>query len=115
MFISDILAEPCISSVVIPAWDPDRLITFLSRDFMDIAKRVDDTNSPVDNKVSFSLKSGAFSLKVTSSDILTSSSVDFPIAETTTIGKKPASFLSETFLAIALSFSTSPIEVPPYF
>ena len=65
---------------------------------MDIAKRVDDTNSPVDNKVSFSLKSGAFSLKVTSSDILTSSSVDFPIAETTTIEKNRGGFFKEPFL-----------------
>ena len=86
VLISEILADPWISSVIIPACEPDKLMTFLSKDFIDIAKSVDETSSPVDNKISFSLKSGGLFKKVTSLDILTNSSVVLPIADTTTTG-----------------------------
>ena len=87
VLISEILAEPWILSVVIPACKPDKLRTSISNDYIDNAKRVEETNSPVESKVSFSLRYGFLLLKVTSSDIFTRSSVVLPIAETTTTGE----------------------------
>ena len=54
IFMSDILADPWISLVSIPAWEPDKLITFFPNELIEIANKVDETNYPVDNKISLS-------------------------------------------------------------
>ena len=110
--ISRILARVWPVSVMIPAWDPVKEAESTPRSASAMHTRAMEIRSPAVSSMSSSRGGG---LEVTSSARRRRSSVDLPMAETTTTTSLPAARVRATWSATARMRSASPTEVPPYF
>ena len=77
-----------------------------------IAKRATETCSPVDNRASYSLRSGSGLISLAK---LISSSVLLPMAERTTVTLLPALIVCSTMSVTASILSGLATDVPPNF
>ena len=109
---SMILALPCSSVVMTPAWLPVKERAVKPRSWMAMATRAIEIRSPAVMSMSSSRGGGS---GLTSWARSSSSSVVSPIAETTTQTSWPARRVSVIRLATRLMLSASASEDPPYF
>ena len=109
---STIFAFPCTVSVTIPACDPVSEIASSPRSAIAIATRAQEMRSPTEMSMSISR---GFGCGETSWARETSSSVCWPIAETTATTRFPARLASTRREATRRIFSGSATEVPPNF
>ena len=109
---STIFAFPWTVSVTIPACDPVSEIASRPRSAIAIATRAQEMRSPTEMSMSISL---GFGCGETSWARETSSSVCWPIAETTATTRFPARLASTRREATRRIFSGSATEVPPNF
>ncbi len=95
-----------------PAWGPERATADRPMRFRAMARRVQETISPVERRRSSSRSSG---LSVIWPARASSSSVVWPMAETTTTRRSPASRRRAMRSATLRMRWASATEVPPYF
>ncbi len=109
---SMILALPCISSVITPAWLPVKERASKPRLPIAMASTAIEMRSPAVSNMSSSRGGGAGETCWARS---ISSSVMSPMAETTTTTSLPSRLVSMMRRATRLTLSASATEEPPYF
>jgi hypothetical protein len=109
---SMIRAFPCVESVITPAWDPVKDCASKPRLAIAMASRAIEIRSPAVSSMSSSRPGGNGLTWLARS---MSSSVESPIAETTTTTWSPALRVATIRCATRLMPSASATDEPPYF
>jgi len=105
-------ALPCRVSVMMPAWEPVNDLAVTPRSAMAMASSDMEMRSPAVSSMSISRGGGSGETRLASA---IRSSVESPMAETTTTTSFPARREATTRSATRRIRDASPTEVPPYF
>ena len=105
-------ARPCAASVITPAWDPVNERASRPRVAIAMASSAIEIRSPAVSSMSSSRAGGSGLTWLARS---MSSSVESPIADTTTTTRSPALRVATIRCATRLMPSASATEEPPYF